>query len=280
MCSQITFYRGSMGYSPVLSEAARDFCMIKRDFFKVYRGSSHIQEAVPCDTYHGMETAGVHRLARANPIYHDRYDVTLSGVRCTIYEGDISHYWIDSMKNPGSAQPFYPTWLFSAYMLALAAKRSGCAQIIDVGSGDGRIALCGRMLGMDACSIEIDESLASLQADIAKHTGITLDVRCADAATFDYASLGFGSPAVFTGGLPQMGDLLAAAVVRGVPHTEEVRFVLAGSHPRPGQGTSPDRYGWGPLIQKFGLRTKWIISLPTVWTFDQSRETPYICASP
>ena len=264
----------------MLSEAARDFCMIKRDFFKVYRGSAHIQEVVPCDTYHTMETAGIHRLARTNPIYHNRYDVTLSGVRCTIYEGDINHYWIDSMKNPGSAQPFYPTWLFSAYMLALAAKRSGCMQIIDVGSGDGRIALCGRMLGMDACSIEIDESLASLQTDIAERMGTTLDVRCADAATFDYSSLGFDAPAVFTGGLPQMGDLLAAAVVRGVPRTEGVRFVLAGSHPRPGQGTSPDRYGWGPLIQKFGLRTRWIISLPTIWTFDQSRETPYICASP
>ena len=95
---------------------------------------------------------------------------------------------------------------------------------------------------MDACSIEIDESLASLQADMAKHTGITLDVRCADAATFDYASLGFGAPAVFTGGLPQMGDLLAAAVVRGVPRAEECA-VRAGRQPPPARARGPRRTG-------------------------------------
>ena len=263
----------------MLPDAARDFCLLKRSFFKVYRGGAHIQEVVPCGEYHGIRTAGVHELAAANPIYHNRYDAEVDGVRCTIYEGDINHYWIDSMKNAGSAQPFYPTWLFSAYLLALAVKRSGCNQIIDVGSGDGRIAMCGRMLDMDVCSIELDESLAALQRHIASRMGITLDVRRADAVSFDYADLGFGSAAVFTGGLPQMGDLLAEAVVGGISATENTRFVLAGSHPRPGQGSIPEGYGWGQLMKKAGLSAKWTMSLPTVWTFDQDRETPYICAS-
>ena len=263
----------------MLSDAARNFCLLKRSFFKVYRGSAHIQEVVPCGEYHGIRTDDVHRLASANSIYHDRYDVTVSGTRCTVYEGDINHYWIDSMKNTGSAQPFYPTWLFSAYMLALAAKRSGCSQIVDVGSGDGRIAMCGSMLGMDVCSIELDESLAALQRDISGKAGIMLDVRRADAVTFDYAALGFGAAAVFTGGLPQMGDLLAEAVVRGVPATGSTRFVLAGSHPRPGQGAASERYGWGHLMDRLHLHARWTMSLPTVWTFDQDRETPYLCVA-
>lgn len=260
----------------MLSEAAREFCLLKRSFFRVYRGGAHIQEVVPCGEYQSIRTADVHRLAAANPIYHNRYDIEVSGTRCTVYEGDINHYWIDSIKNAGSAQPFYPTWLFSAYMLALAAKRSGCTQIIDVGSGDGRIAMCGRMLGMDVCSIELDESLADLQRDISGKIGITLDVRRADAVTFNYTALGFGSAAVFTGGLPQMGDLLAEAVVRGVPATGSTRFVLAGSHPRPGQGAASEKYGWEPLMNRLNLHTRWTMSLPTVWTFDQDRETPYI----
>ena len=263
----------------VLSEAAREFCLLKRSFFKVYRGSAHIQEVVPCGEYCSIRTDDVHRFAEANPIYHNRYDIEISGTRCTVYEGDINHYWIDSIKNAGSAQPFYPTWLFSAYMLALATKRSGCTQIVDVGSGDGRIAMCGLMLGMEVCSIELDGSLAYLQQDIAGKVGVALDVRHADAVTFDYAALGFGSAAVFTGGLPQMGDLLAEAVVRGVPATGNTRFILAGSHPRPGQGTISGRYGWGPLMDRLNLQSRWTMSLPTVWTFDQDRETPYMCVA-
>lgn len=264
----------------MLSEAAGNFCMLKREFFKTYNGSSHIQEAVPRGTYHGIDTASIHRLAEANPIYHNAYDATIAGTRCAIYEGDINHYWIDSMKNPGSAQPFYPTWLFSAYLLALAVKRTGCDQIIDVGSGDGRIAICGTILGMDVCSIEIDESLASLQKEIVRDMDMSLDVQCADATRFDYASLRFSAAAVFTGGLPQMGDLLAASVIQGISHTQNTRFILAGSHPRPTLGTPPDHYGWGSLIKRFTMKVTWVINLPTVWTFDQSQDTPYICASP
>lgn len=252
--------------------------MLKRDFFKVYRGHSHIQEIVPRGIYEGIDTSYIHKLADANPIYHHAYDAEISGVRCSVYEGDISQHCIDSMKNSGSAQPFYPTWLFSAYMLALATKKSGCSQIIDVGSGDGRIALCGQHMGMDVCSIELDENLVSLQKDMASSVGCDMDVRCADATTFDYASLKFDSPAVFTGGLPQMGDILADAVICSIPFASDARFILAGSHPRSGN-VGTDLYGWGPLMTRLHLKSRWMLSLPTVWTFDQARETPYICVS-
>ena len=265
------------------AEMARRFCKLKRAFYDKYEGGAHIQEILPESEY-GRAAKGhvamLHRFAAANPIYHDRYGEVVLGVPCIVYEGDINQYWIDSMKNPGSAQPFYPTWLLSAYMLALAVKESGCSQLIDVGSGDGRIAFCGRMLGMDACSIEIDGTLAELQRSISEKTEIPLDVRCADAADFDYASLDFDGPAIFTGGLPQMGDVLAATIAQRVhdARMDGCRLILAGSRPRGVGGSTPEWSGWGPLIERFGLKVEWSMSLPTVWTFDQPQETPYICA--
>lgn len=265
------------------AEMARRFCKLKRAFYDTYRGGAHIQEILPESEYSRAgadHVAMLHRFAAANPIYHDRYSGVVAGVSCVVYEGDINQYWIDSIKNPGSAQPFYPTWLLSAYILALAVRESGCSQVIDVGSGDGRIAFCGRMLGMDACSIEIDGALADLQRRISEKTGISLDVRCVDAADFDYASLGFDEPAIFTGGLPQMGDVLATTIAQRVydAHMDGCRLILAGSHPRGVGGNASKWSGWGPLIERFGLEVEWSMSLPTVWTFDQPRETPYICA--
>lgn len=253
---------------------------LKRSFAKSYRGGAHIQEILPLEWYdRHRDMAMLHRFAQANPIYHNSHEETINHTKCMVYEGDINSYWIDSIKNPGSSQPFYPTWLLSAYILALAARESGCQQIIDVGSGDGRIAYCGRILGMDVCSIEIDESLVNLQGIISEDTKVSMDMRCADAAHFNYDSLKFDQPAVFTGGLPQLGDLLAASVIRGMAQNSGARFVLAGSRPRSGLGDTNDIFGWGPIMRKFGLKTEWTMELPTTWTFDQKLDTPYMCTT-
>lgn len=253
---------------------------LKRSFVKSYKGGAHIQEILPLEWHDRHDDmAMLHRFVQANPIYHRSYEETVDHIRCVVYEGDINSYWIDSIKNPGSSQPFYPTWMLSAYILALAVKESGCQQIIDVGSGDGRIAYCGKILGMDVCSIEIDAALAMLQTTISAGAGVNMDVRCADAAHFEYDSLRYDLPAVFTGGLPQLGDLLAASVMQGMAHNGKACFVLAGSRPRPGLGDTEDMFGWGPIVRKFGLKTDWMLELPTTWTFDQKLDTPYICAT-
>ena len=51
----------------------------------------------------------------------------------------------------------------SAYVGALYAKELGYSEIIDIGSGDGRIAFCGKVLDMESYSIEIDDMLVDLQ---------------------------------------------------------------------------------------------------------------------
>ena len=45
--------------------------------------------------------------------------------------------------------------------LACEAQTLGFEQIIDIGSGDGRIAYCGKILGLNSISIEIDENLVT-----------------------------------------------------------------------------------------------------------------------
>ena len=262
----------------MLKAMSKQLGNLKRSFVKSYKGRAHIQEILPLEWYDRcQDVVMLHRFAQANPIYYRNYEETIHHTRCAVYEGDINNYWINSIKNPGSSQPFYPTWLLSAYILALAARESGCRQIIDVGSGDGRIAYCGRILGMDVCSVEIDTSLAELQTAISSDTGVDMDIRCSDATEFEYDSLRYDRPAVFTGGLPQLGDLLATSVIQNMIHYDKAWFILAGSRPRPDLNNIEEMFGWGKVIQKFGLKVDWTLELPTTWTFDQKLDTPYMC---
>lgn len=272
------FYDTGIAYTSVYGIMAQKLRHIKRHLAESYTGRAHMLEAVPSG-WDNMDM--LHEFARANPIYDMWYETTIGGEPCVLYEGDISQYMIDSLKNAGSAQPFYPTWLLSAYILVLAVREAGYGQVIDVGSGDGRIAYCGDMLNMEACSIELDTALVQLQNTVMSETGVQPDVYEADATLFEYDTLGYTCPAVFTGGLPQAGDLLADSVMAGMKRTSAQRcgFVLAGSRPRAGLGGIQDVYGWGPLIRRHGLHVQWEVSLPTAWTFDQTQDTPYVCVA-
>src|SRR3712207_8942139 len=67
----------------------------------------------------------LHKFVLANSIYVGSYDAEISGIPCKIYEGDINNYWLSSKKYDTSYQPFYPTWMLSAFTLALEAKSFG-----------------------------------------------------------------------------------------------------------------------------------------------------------
>src|ERR671917_925173 len=127
----------------------------------------------------------LHRFAIGNPIYFASHDSEISGISSRIYEGDINNYWLSSKKHDTSYQPFYPTWMLSAFTLALEAKSLGFDQLIDVGSGDGRIAYCASLLGMDSYGVEIDYDLVALQRAILSSTGISYHAIRADATRFD-----------------------------------------------------------------------------------------------
>jgi hypothetical protein len=45
---------------------------------------------------------------------------------------------------------FFRTWGLSALVMCLASKKSWIPNILDMGSGDGRLLYCGSILGLDS----------------------------------------------------------------------------------------------------------------------------------
>ncbi|MDQ3848946.1 MAG: class I SAM-dependent methyltransferase [Thermoproteota archaeon] len=224
----------------------------------------------------------LHKFARANLIYLGSYDAEINGIPCRIYEGDINNYWLSSKKHDTSYQPFYPTWMLSAFTLALTAKSLGFNQLLDIGSGDGRIAYCASLLDMEAYGIEIDYELAELQNTILSKTGIKYHAIRADATAFDYSSLDLSSPIFFISGLPEMGEMLANSVIRQVLSIDRIKhnagFNFMGSHALKRMTRDRSGWGWGSIIESFGLRVICTLSLPTLWTTDQILDTAYVYA--
>ncbi len=268
----------------MLESLVRNLVQLKRDFACSYSGNAHIQEVLPslvsakfpfgADNLHAL-----HDFALKNPIYFGHYHEKISETPCIVYEGDINEYWLNSIKHGSSCQPFYPTWIMSAFVLACIAKESGYRELVDIGSGDGRIAFCGSVVGMRSCSIEIDDVLVQLQAKLCESTRQNFDPKCYDALEFDYASLHLKKPIFFIGGLAQMGgDILANGIIDRINmmNLDDAGIVFTGTHiTRPLSSDSKDG-GWSALINRYNLKIVDTVSLPTVWTFDQELETPYI----
>lgn len=253
---------------------------IKSDFRKKQPGSGHLREPVPLEPagvpMSSRDTDMLHKFACSHPAYLDWQDADLAGVPCRIYQADINQYWLDSTKHDASCQSFYPTWLLSAYSLSAILDALKFYEIIDVGSGDGRVAYCAGLAGLRACGLEIDGSLVDLQRQIAVATGVAFDAIRADALLFDYATLDLKCPAFVISGLPEMGgEMLAEGVMTALSLDsilkEKACFVLLGK-----TGRDQDVYGWGSTIAKFDLVIDDIIWLPTYWTAEQERDTPHI----
>jgi hypothetical protein len=226
------------------------------------------------------ELNSLHRFAVSNPIYFSSHDTSIFGTPCRIYEGDINSYWLSSKKYDTSYQPFYPTWMLSAFTLALEAKLLGFDQLVDVGSGDGRIAYCASLLGMESYGIEIDDGLVELQESLSHSTDVYYKVIRADATRFDYGSLHLSRPIFFISGLPEMGEMLANSVIRKVLSVENMKhnagFNFMGSHVMKSLTRDQTGWGWGNIIASFGLKLIGTISLPTLWTTDQLVDTAYV----
>jgi hypothetical protein len=269
----------------MIHDIAKNIVLLKKEFSKTYSGSSHIQEILPLtpsvnfpipQNHLGL----LHDFVKNNPIYYDSFEQKISGVSFIVYEGDINRYWLNSIQHSKSKAPFSPTWIFSAYALSLHAKESGFDELVDIGSGDGRIAYCAKILGMTSYSFEIDNMLVELQNSITTSTGIDFNPNCIDAMSFDYSSLNLKKPVFFIGGLAQMGGIsLATGVLDNFQSNSASNgtgVVFAGTY---SQKYAPDpmsEAGWGTLIHKYGLQIIDTVALPTVWTFHESDDTPYV----
>ncbi len=269
----------------MFEQIAKNLQILKQEFFKIYQGNSHIQELIPISASESFPINEnhlklLHDFAANNPIYHNSFEQEIGGIFCKVYEGDINEYWLNSIKHGSSCQPFYPTWIISAYIAASIAKSFDYKELVDIGSGDGRIAFCGKILELETTSIEIDNVLVDLQNLIISKTKINFNPICVDAVEFDYALLNLTRPVFFIGGLPQMGgDILATDIIEkitGIKIKKNTCIVFAGTDSkRPLSGNQSDG-GWSSLIDKHDLKVIRTVSLPTIWTFDQIVDTPYI----
>ncbi len=270
----------------MFDEIVKNLILVKQDFAKNYTGSAHIQEVIPVsvskqfpiDTHH-LEM--LHDFAQKNPIYFNSFEQKIAGISCTVYEGDINEYWLNSIKHGSSCQPFYPTWIMSASVMASIAKKLGYKELVDIGSGDGRIAFCGKILGLVSYSIEIDDVLVELQETISKSTNQNFNPKCEDALEFDYSQLQLIHPLFFIGGLAQMGgDILATNIIEKINAISNLShntgLVFAGTYSKKQLSSNLTNGGWGSIIEKYNLNVVDTVSLPTIWTFDQTIETPYI----
>ena len=140
----------------------------------------------------------------------------------------------------------------SAYVGSLLAKELGYSEVIDIGSGDGRIAFCAKVLDLESYSIEIDEMLVDLQNLLT--TTLDFHPYCSDAITFDYSSLNLSRPIFFIGGLAQMGGVsLASGVlksIQSIPNLEKkTGWVFAGTLSQKYAPDPKNEAGWGTLIE-------------------------------
>ena len=269
----------------LFDKLSKNLALIKQEFVKIYDGHSHIQEFLPMSSSDSFpiidkHLALLHDFAVKNPIYHNFYEQKIMDVLCKVYEGDINEHWLNSIKHGSSCQPFYPTWILSAYIAVLIAKNLDCKELVDIGSGDGRIAYCAKILDLKATSIEIDNGLVELQKIISLTTNVNFNPICVDATEFDYDLLKLKSPVFFIGGLPQMGgDVLATNVIEKISMTNlknDTCIVFAGTNSKRQLSGNQSNGGWSSLIETHGLKVIETVLLPTIWTFDQPVDTPYI----
>jgi hypothetical protein len=218
--------------------------------------------------------------AKSNSIYFKSSEIMVFDIPCRAYEGDINNYWLSSKKYDTNYQPFYPTWILSAYALSSEAKKLGFKEIVDIGSGDGRITYCGALLGLKSIGIEIDAALVKFQNTISDLTKVQYHILNEDATTVDYSSLNLTKPIFFISGLPEQGEMLATTVLSKVTKITDLKycagFNFMGSHVMKEYSSDRTKWGWGRIINEFDLEVIGQLTLPTHWTNDQPIDTAYV----
>jgi len=215
-----------------------------------------------------------------NPIFKGQKELNIQNCRCKVFSCEVIEYWLSSKKYDACYQPFYPTWLVSSLIICLKAKLLGFSEIVDIGSGDARIPYSGTIVGLRGISVELDSNLVDLQRQIIKSTGVEFEILNADGCEANFEKMNLSRPMFLISGLPEHGEVLAEGVISNLTQYEfsssNLGFALMGSHTMKQYSRDRTLYGWGHFIAEHNLRILDCLTLPTMWTNDQSIDTPFV----
>jgi 16S rRNA A1518/A1519 N6-dimethyltransferase RsmA/KsgA/DIM1 with predicted DNA glycosylase/AP lyase activity len=81
----------------------------------------------------------------------------------------------------------------------------GFQNVIDIGSGDGRLIFCGSILGLNSIGVEIDKDLCDLQNEISISSNVKYKVINGDSNSIDYSQFKLENTIIFICALPELG---------------------------------------------------------------------------
>ena len=262
----------------------KNFLESKREYIQNFKPTNIIAEIIPTEASEfffpidKQILAKLHQFVSNNPIYFKKTNISINNLNFISYEGDVNEFYLSSKKYDTNYQPFYPTWMLSAFLISLKSKELGFTELIDIGAGDGRIPYCGSLLDLRSIGIELDTNLTELQLDICKKTDIKYERINDDASSFDFDKLTLSKPIFFVSGLPEMGEMFVDNVIQTTVQNkfESFGIVFLGSTFKRQFASDVPNYGWGEIIKKNNLKIIDEINLPTHWTNDNNTETKYL----
>ena len=267
-----------------LNDLAQYLVKLKNEYLDEFHSYNHIREFIPVANHQSLFDKRIleklHTFFNYNKIYYKQQGLTLSNIPCISYEGDVNQFWLSSKKYDTSYQPFLPTWGLSALVMILVAKDLGFENIIDIGSGDGRLIFCGSILGLYSIGIEIDKDLCDLQNKISLSSNVKYKVINSDSNSIDYSQFKLENTIIFISALPDSGEILSYSILNHLKKYKaklhNVGITLIGSHTHRRYSRDKSMWGWGKFIDDSGLKIVKCISLPSSWTLDEKKETPYL----
>jgi hypothetical protein len=257
---------------------------LKNEYLDKVHSYNHIREFIPDPNHQSLfDNSHLEKLQtffKFNKIYYKEQSISLANIPCMSYEGDINQFWLSSKKYDTNYQPFLPTWGLSALVMVLVAKDLGFENIIDIGSGDGRLLFCGSILGLNSVGVEIDKDLCYLQNEISSYSNVKFQVINGDSNSIDYSQLELQNTMIFISALPESGEMISYGLSNQFEKyrdkLQNLGITLMGSHTHRRYSRDRSIWGWGKFVHDCGLKIVECLSLPSSWTLDEKKETPYL----
>ena len=267
-----------------LNYLAQNLIRLKNEYLDKVHSYNHIREFIPDPNHQNLfDKSHLKKLQtffKLNKIYYKEQSIVLANIPCISYEGDINQFWLSSKKYDTNYQPFLPTWGLSALVMVLVAKDLGFENIIDIGSGDGRLLFCGSIIGLNSVGVEIDKDLCDLQNEISSFSNVKFQVINGDSNSIDYSQLKLENTMIFVSALPESGEMISYGITNQFEKYRDkinnVGITLMGSHTYRRYSRDRSMWGWGKFIDDCGLKIIECLSLPSSWTLDEKKETPYL----